>query len=156
MQIPWHEPRSQLPDWIPVSQGAQEAFSFIGSCSLISKPALSYLMWHDSPYSYPLVRELEDHGLVESVLLGGVSDRAERLFIPPYGQQFLTVADRSWHDEGGRSLLLSRFPVTETLPLAASSVEEMGRLLRAYPKNWWKLVGGVAGRRAGVASRLGQ
>ncbi len=28
--------------------------------------------------------------------------------------------------------------------------------LRAYPKNWWKLAGGVAGKRAGVASRLGQ
>ena len=28
--------------------------------------------------------------------------------------------------------------------------------IRAYPKNWWELAGGVAGRRAGVASRLGQ
>ena len=135
MQMAWQEPRSQLPDWVPVSQGAKDAFPFIAGASLISKPALSYLMWHDSPYSYPLVRELADHGLMEYVLLGGVSDRAERLFIPPYGQQFLTVADRSWHDEGGRSLLLSRFPVAETLPLAASSVEEMGRLLTF---NWYQ------------------
>ena len=28
--------------------------------------------------------------------------------------------------------------------------------LRAYPKNWWKLAGGVAGRQAGVAARLGE
>ena len=135
MQTAWQEPRSQLPDWVPVSQGAKDAFPFIAGASLISKPALSRLMWHAEPYSYPLAKELEDSGLVESVPLGGVTGRADRLYVPPYGQQFLTVADRSWHDEGGRSLLLSRFPVAETLPLAASSVEEMGRLLTF---NWYQ------------------
>ena len=135
MQMPWQEPRSQLPDWVPVSQGAKEAFSFIGSCPLISKPDLSNLMGYDAPYSYPLVKELADSGLVTSVPLGGVSARADRLYVPPYGRQFLTVADRSWQDDGARSVLLSRFPVAETLPLAASSVEGMGRLLSF---NWYQ------------------
>ena len=135
MQMPKQEPRSQLPDWVPVSPRAKEAFPFIASCPLISKPALSSHMGHDDPYSYPLVQELTDSGLVASVTLGGVSGKADRLYVPPYGRQFLTAPDRSWQDDGARSLLLSRFPVAETLPLAASSVQEMGRLLSF---NWYQ------------------
>ena len=135
MTMQWHGPQSHLREWVEVSRGARTAFTWIASNPLISKSILSLLMGYSDAYSYPLVKELEDAELLSSVRLGGVRGKADRLFIAPYGRQFLSSADRSWQEDGGRSLLLARFPVTEALQLAAASVEGMGKLIRF---NWYQ------------------
>ena len=128
MQMRLNNPTSELPDWIEVSPAAKTLFSRMAGTPLSSKPAVSKLMGHSDPYSNPLMDELAGAGLVASVPLGALTDRADRYFMSPFGLQFLSPADRCWHVEGGRALLLARFPVTEALPLAACSVEGMGNL----------------------------
>ena len=131
----WQPPVSLLPEWIKVSPGVKEAFPFIASNPLISRGNLSLLMGRSKPYFYPLVDDLVHAGLVATVRLGCLTQKADRLFVTPYGRQFLTASDRSWQDDGGRALLLARFPVTEALPMAASRVTGRGRLLSF---NWYQ------------------
>ena len=126
MQYPI-EPNSELPRWMQVSQPARKLFTRIAGTPLASGPVLSQMEGHDAPYASPYLKELEGSGLVSSVRLGGVTDPAARCFVEAYGREFLRYSDRCWHDDGGRALLLERFPATEILPLAAMSINEMGR-----------------------------
>ena len=115
MQYPI-EPNSELPRWMQVSQPARKLFTRIAGTPLASGPVLSQMEGHDAPYASPYLKELEGSGLVSSVRLGGVTDPAARCFVEAYGREFLRYSDRCWHDDGGRALLLERFPATEILP----------------------------------------
>ena len=90
MQMRLNNPTSELPDWIEVSPAAKTLFSRMAGTPLSSKPAVSKLMGHSDPYSNPLMDELAGAGLVASVPLGALTDRADRYFMSPFGLQFLS------------------------------------------------------------------
>ena len=66
--------------------------------------------------------------------LGANSDTVARYYISGQGRQYLRYEDRCWHEDGGRALLLHRFPVAVALPKAASwlNTEKLGGLTRFH------------------------
>ena len=127
-------PTSVLPDWINVSRNAKELFSLMAGAPLVSGTVLSEMRRKASTYAFPYLKELREAGLVASDELGANSDKAASNYISGQGRQYLRYEDRCWHEDGGRALLLHRFPVAEALPKAASwlNTEKLGGLTRFH------------------------
>ena len=123
------------------AHGTPPAPGFVTAAKMLESRALSKFSGHFSPY-LPLS--------AGSPGMPGVLQRTQGLQATSY-----PTHQHSPHALPPSRLINSGLIIHHLNPPVLSKFRGNVRL-RAYPKNWWKLAGGVAGRRAGVAFRLGQ